>query len=276
MLPLNAKSLGSLMINLTSLPVKDHTATNWWKKYKDSELVAFRGSIVHGTYRPNSHPNSIDDIDIMGLFVAPLEHYLGHKQKETDDFFEGEWDVVMHELRKAIFLLGGNNPNVLNLLWLRKGDYLHVSELGQLLIDNRDIFMSKQIHNTFTGYAHDQMKKMTNAATNGYMGAKRKQLVTQFGYDTKNASHMIRLLNTAKETLADGKLRVYRPDFQLYLDIKDGKYTLDQVKEMAEQLFEETHAAYVKSPLPEKSPLDKVEKLCVDILKEKFKISNGK
>src|SRR5260221_9427407 len=85
---------------------KDYTTTNWWKKYGNSELVAFRGSVVHGTYRPNSHPNSIDDIDIMGLFVAPLEHYLGHKQTETNDFFEEEWDVVMYEMRKAIFLLG--------------------------------------------------------------------------------------------------------------------------------------------------------------------------
>lgn len=258
------------------LTIKNHTATNWWKKYSSSELVAYRGSIVHGTYRPNSHPNSVDDIDVMGFFIAPIEHYLGHKQSETHDFFENEWDVVMYEFRKAIFLLGGNNPNVLNLLWLRPEDYLVVSELGAILLDNRDMFMSKQIHNTFTGYAHGQMKKMTTAATNGYMGAKRKQLVTAHGYDTKNASHMIRLLNTAKETLADGILRVYRPDFQLYLDIKDGKYTLDQVKEMATDLFEETHRAYEKSPLPEKAPTEKVEALCVDILREKFKIPRNK
>lgn len=254
------------------LQAKDPTATAWWQKYCNSELVAYRGSVVHGTYRPNSHPNSIDDIDIMGLFVAPLDHYLGCKQKETDDFFEGEWDVVMYELKKAIFLLGGVNPNVLQLLWLRPEDYLHVSPIGQALIDNRDLFMSKQVYNTFTGYAHEQMKKMTNAATNGYMGAKRKQLVTAHGYDTKNASHMIRLLNTAKETLGDGKLRVYRQDYQLYLDIKDGKFTLDQVKEMAASLFEETRQAKDKSPLPEEVDRDKVEKLCVDLLKQKFGI----
>ena len=251
---------------------KDPTATAWWQRYRNSELVAYRGSVVHGTYRPNSHPNSIDDIDIMGLFVAPLDHYLGCKQKETDDFFEGEWDVVMYELKKAIFLLAGCNPNVLQLLWLRKEDYLHVSDLGQQLIDNRDLFMSKQVYNTFTGYAHEQMKKMTNAATNGYMGAKRKQLVTAHGYDTKNSAHLIRLLISAKETLADGKIQVYRPDYQLYLNIKDGKYSLKEIQDMAAQLFEETRQAKEKSPLPEKVDFAKVEKLCVDLLKRKFGI----
>lgn len=255
-----------------SLISKDYTSTEWWKKYGNSELVAFRGSIVHGTYRPNSHPNSIDDIDIMGIFIPSIDHYLGRANTETIDFFENEWDCVFYEMRKAVFLLGGCNPNVLSLLWLRPEDYLHVGELGQQLVSNRDLFMSKQIHNTFTGYAHGQMKKMTTGTTNGYMGDKRKQLVTQHGYDTKNASHMIRLLNTAKEALTDGMLRVYRTDAQLYLDIKDGKYTLAQVKEMAEQLFEETHQAYEKSFLPEKVSMDKVDKLCVTLLKEKFKI----
>jgi hypothetical protein len=40
-------------------------------------LLGYRGSIAHNMYVPQPDPNSIDDKDLMGVFVAPVEHYLG-------------------------------------------------------------------------------------------------------------------------------------------------------------------------------------------------------
>lgn len=40
-------------------------------------LEGFRGSQAHGTYIPSDDPDSIDDIDYMGIYVMPLDHYLG-------------------------------------------------------------------------------------------------------------------------------------------------------------------------------------------------------
>ena len=39
--------------------------------------LCWRGSVAHGMYVPKSDPNSIDDKDLMGTYIGPLEHYLG-------------------------------------------------------------------------------------------------------------------------------------------------------------------------------------------------------
>jgi hypothetical protein len=44
----------------------------------------------------------------------------------------------------------------------------------------------------------------------GYMGEKRKELVLEHGYDSKNAAHCVRLLRMAKEIFETGGMTVYR------------------------------------------------------------------
>ena len=40
-------------------------------------FLGYRGSIAHGMYVPNTDPNSIDDKDIIGIFIAPKDYYIG-------------------------------------------------------------------------------------------------------------------------------------------------------------------------------------------------------
>ena len=80
--------------------------------------LCWRGSVAHGMYVPKSDPDSIDDKDVMGIYVGPLEHYLGFGREDVYEKWEGEWDCVFYELRKFIGLLLNCNPNVLSLLWL--------------------------------------------------------------------------------------------------------------------------------------------------------------
>jgi predicted nucleotidyltransferase len=68
-------------------------------------LLGYRGSIAHDMYVPKNDPDSIDDKDIMGVFVAPTEHYLGFGRDEVKEKFVGEWDAVSYEVRKFIGLL---------------------------------------------------------------------------------------------------------------------------------------------------------------------------
>ena len=75
---------------------------------------------------------------------------------------------------------------------------------------------------TFLGYAISQMKKMSGGSYMGYMGTKRKQLFDKFGYDPKNAAHMIRLLRMGNEFLRTGELVTYRPDREELIEIKCG------------------------------------------------------
>ena len=248
-----------------------------FEKYRDlfpdnTILVGYRGSIAHNMYIPNTDPNSIDDIDLMGVFLAPVEHYIGiTKTRETIERFVGKYDVVSYEYIKFVKLLLKSNPNVLSLLWIRENHYLERYDYGKILVDNRDLFVSKEAYKSFTGYAYAQLKKMEKFNFNGYMGKKRKALVDKFGYDTKNASHCIRLLKMGVEFLTTGELNVFRSDASMLLRIKTGKWTLEQVKAEAMRLFKLADEAYVRSKIPDRPSYDKVESIVKDVMYDYIK-----
>jgi len=131
----------------------------------------------------------------MGICVPPKRYFYGLKEFEQFEKFVVEWDVVIYSLKKFVKLLFKNNPNVVSLLWLKDEHYIKKTIYGERIIKNRDIFSCKVAYKTFCGYAKDQLHRMTHGAYQGYMGDKRKKLVSKYGYDCKNAAHLIRLLN---------------------------------------------------------------------------------
>lgn len=160
--------------------------------------LCWRGSVAHGMYVPKSDPNSIDDKDVMGVYIGPLEHYLGFGGRDVYEKWEGEWDCVFYELKKFVGLLLNCNPNVLSLLWLKPNGIIYESALGQRLRANRDIFVTKKAYHSFTGYAHDQFKKMVSFNQEAQaMMARLEQQLTSFGIDPDSSDdgHSLRRLD---------------------------------------------------------------------------------
>jgi predicted nucleotidyltransferase len=219
-------------------------------------------------YLPDGHPMSTDDVDIMGVCFGPQESYFGLQRFEGRDWQDGHWDCVYYEVRKFVHLLLKSNPNVLSLLWLPPEFYIQTTDAGQQLIANRALFSTRYAYNSFCGYAKGQLHKMTHGGYQGYMGSKRKLIVQQYGYDVKNAAHLIRLLRTGKEFLETGELHVHRCDAPELLQIKCGEWPLGQVQREAERLFVEIEDAHVFSPLPDRPPKDEVERLLVSIVRD--------
>lgn len=235
--------------------------------------IAYRGSHSHGTFIPSSDPDSIDDIDFMGICVPPKEYYLGLKEYGTRGTHEikiGQYDIVLYELKKLVSLLAKGNPNVLSLLWLRDNDYINRTRAFDLLKAHRDLFVGKHVYHSFNGYAYGQIVKMQKFSTEGYMGEKRKELVERFGYDTKNLSHCIRLMRMCIEFLGDGELRVFREDAKELIAIKKGAWSLEKGKEEADRLFKLAQEAYVNSKLPDKINLDLINKLCIKVIETEW------
>jgi predicted nucleotidyltransferase len=236
-------------------------------------LHGYRGSIAHGMFEPSTHPLSIDDKDTMAICVPPIEHYYGLTEfgsRGTQEIKRDEWDIVVYEARKAVRMLAQGNPNILSLLWLPDASMIHQTTAGQLLRESRDVFVGRHVYQSFVGYAKGQFHKMTHGSTQGYMGEKRKELVDRFGYDTKNASHLIRLLRVGIEFLRDGFLRVDRGglDATELLDIKHGEWSLERVQEEAARLFRRAEDAHDRSTLPTAPDYDRVNALCVAVVAE--------
>ena len=243
---------------------REHPGLGDW-----SILTGYRGSIAHGTYVPNSDPNSIDDKDAMAFCVPPLDHFYGlaeYGSRGTVEVVRDPWDIVIYEARKAVRLLAQGNPNVLSMLWLPDNLYIKRTVPGHLLIAHRDLFVGKHVYRSFTGYAVAQMRKMEAGVYKGYMGDKRRSLVERFGYDTKNASHLIRLLRQGIEVLNDGELYVQRHDATELVAIKNGEWPLDRVKREAERLFRRAEDAYDRCKLPAAPDRERVNWLCVTMV----------
>jgi predicted nucleotidyltransferase len=230
--------------------------------------------MAHGMYVPASSPTGLDDKDVMAICVPPPAYYLGlteYGSRGTVEIKQGVWDIVIYEIRKMIKMLLEGNPNVLSLLWVDAQHYLTVAAPGKLLIQSRTLFVGRHVYHSFAGYAESQLRRMTHLAFQGYMGEKRKRLVEQFGYDTKNAAHLVRLLRMCIEFLDEGELRVTRPDATELLAIKQGRWTLARVKAEAKRLFAHAKAAYRTSRLPDAPMHGRANALCVKIVQTAWK-----
>jgi hypothetical protein len=111
----------------------------------------------------------------------------------------------------------------------------------------------------------DELRHLRAKYHSAYQGEKRRKLVVKNGYDTKNAAHLVRLLAMCKEFMETGELNVFRThDAELLKDIKSGKYPLDEVKAMAEQLFAEVKTARDASTLPDTPNLTAITKIVTE------------
>jgi uncharacterized protein len=232
-------------------------------------VAAFRiGSHSHGTHVPPEDPNGIDDTDYMLIVCPPVNNILGLRQFEGAQVQRDGLDVVVYEWGKWLRLLLKQNPNVVGTLWLDPEDRFlpgiaRLPELEKLFV-HRHLVLSRGLYKSFIGYANGQMYKMTHHLHQGYMGAKRTQLVEKYGYDVKNAAHMIRLLRMAIEALQTGEMQVRRPDASEIIEIKQGKWSLEQVLTEAKGLAEEAESAVQGCRLQEHPEASFIEYVITD------------
>ncbi len=127
-------------------------------------FLSYRGSESHGTTLPPEDEFGTDDVDLMGAFVHPLEHYLGFGRRATLGRWVGEYDIVEYELGKFFSLLLKSNPNVISLLWLPPKSVFVSSPAHERLVENRSLLASKAVYRSFCGYANGQLRRMTRLA----------------------------------------------------------------------------------------------------------------
>ncbi|VXD20347.1 conserved hypothetical protein [Planktothrix serta PCC 8927] len=108
------------------------------------------------------------DYDYRGVFIATKPYYLGFnliEQKDTGwtDEPAGKFpflskDTCLYELKKFLRLSTENNPNILELLWFK--NYVEITEVGEYLKQHRQMFLSKKVKQTYSGYGYAQIKKL--------------------------------------------------------------------------------------------------------------------
>jgi predicted nucleotidyltransferase len=234
--------------------------------------VAITGSYAYGMQTKDS------DHDIMGLFLPPENYIIGLDKVEQvmipkTDGVEG----TIYDFRKWYYLLLQQNPNILELLWHEESQYVYRdTEIWPILRVNREQFLSKKLKHSFAGYAFAQLNRLDKLNEKVNENKKRLEEFERFGYSTKNASHLMRLLNTAFDALVDKEINVMRPERQFLISIREGKYSYDQLVKMANQKFNLIEEAYMKSDLRNRIDHDHANRIHIDILKHHLGIKDNR
>jgi predicted nucleotidyltransferase len=80
---------------------------------------------------------------------------------------------------------------------------------------------------------------------------KRYETEVKYGYDTKHAYHLIRLLRMGAEILEKGEVNVYRKDREDLISIRNGEWDYDKLLAESETISEKCKELEVSSILPE-------------------------
>lgn len=97
----------------------------------------------------------------------------------------------------------------------------------------------------------------------------RSELEEKFGYDTKHAYHLVRLIRMCEEVLKTGKVIVRRPDREELLTIRNGAWSYEQLIEFAESKERELNELYNTSNILPKLPnKEKLDQLCIKLVEK--------
>lgn len=115
-------------------------------------FLTLGGSHAYGTNVPGS------DVDVRGVTGDSKYDLLGFGTFEQ--VVEQSTDTTIYGFRKLVSLLINCNPNVIEMLGSKPDNYMMVSPEGQMLLDNKALFLSKKALYSFGGYANDQLRRL--------------------------------------------------------------------------------------------------------------------
>lgn len=157
-------------------------------------FLTLGGSYAYGTNVETS------DIDVRGIVLnSKSEILLG---RDFGVFTDNKTDTTVYSLNKIIQLLSNCNPNVIEMFGNQ--ETLFKSEIGQMLFDNRDLFLSQKCVNSFGGYANQQLWRLNNKAVRKVSDTERE------GHILKSMQHAFCSFGERYADTAGG--------IQLYLD----------------------------------------------------------
>lgn len=131
-------------------------------------FLTLGGSHAYGTSIEGS------DIDVRGCALNRRSDLLG--MSSFEQVVNNVTDTTIYSFNKLIQLIVNCNPNTIELLGCKKEHYILMTPIGQELLDNKTLFLSRRAMHSFGGYANQQLRRLENAlARDSYPQAEKER-----------------------------------------------------------------------------------------------------
>ncbi|MCG5218173.1 DNA polymerase beta superfamily protein [Streptosporangium soli] len=196
------------------------------------------------------------DVDRRGVFVIPTPLFWRLQKPPTH--LEGpQPEQFSWEVERFCVLALEANPTALECLWSPIVEQM--TPVGERLLSLRSAFLSQRAHQSFTGYATAQLRRLDPAQPNW-----------------KRAMHMLRLLLGGLHLVEHGeplvRVGVHRDRL---LAVRRGEVTWAEVEAWRGELDARIDAALPASRLPERPDRAAVEEFLVSVRRESLSGTGG-
>lgn len=182
-------------------------------------LLGLGGSHAYGTNNENS------DVDVRGCALNSKNEIL--LRHDFEQVVDTTTDTTIYSFNKLINLLVNCNPNVIEILGLKPEHYLFINKIGEELLKNKSMFLSKKATHSFGGYANAQLRRLDNkSARLAGMEEREKHVLNSIN----NASYTFR---EKYATYTDDQLKLYvgqseheDMEYEIFMDITLKHYPL--------------------------------------------------
>lgn len=231
------------------------------------------------------------DFDMVGYCVPPKDMVFPHLAGQIDGFgrqkkrfvsyqkhhvFDKDarggsgrmYDLNMYNIVHFFHLTMEMNPNMVASLFLPAECIVHTSTVGNMVREKRHIFLHKGAWHRFKGYSYSQLAKMESKSPEA--GSRRATLVEKYGYDTKFAVNLVRLLYECEQILTTGDLDLRRNSEELK-SIRRGEWTAEQVKTFFAEKERALERIYKECTLLPWGPREnEIKQLLLDCLEQHY------
>lgn len=189
---------------MTVQKIKEMLNTNEYDFLRTNEhlgsniiLLGLGGSHAYGTNTATS------DVDVRGVATNSKREIL--LNRDFEQVTNNVTDTTVYSLRKFVTLVTNCNPNTIELLGLKPEHYLYVSNIGKILLENKEMFLSQRAVHSFGGYANQQLRRLENGSARAQEHHLREQ-------------HMLKVLNGVTDNFK-GKFSEYHENaMSMYID----------------------------------------------------------
>lgn len=249
--------------------------------------------MFEGVQGSNAYGAAVDvsDFDMIGWCIPPKDIVFPHLAGQIDGFGRQKQKFVTYQKHHILDkdALGGkgrsydlniynvvhyfhlcmeNNPNMVGSLFLPAECILHTSIVGNMVREKRHIFLHKGCWHRFKGYAFSQLAKMETKSPQP--GSNRAATVEQFGFDTKFACHLVRLMYEVEQILTTGDLDLRRNSEELK-SIRRSEWTAQQIREFFAEKEKGLERIYEECTILPWGPReDEIKQLLLDCLETHY------